>query len=289
MLADARASYLVIRGLVLDARNVQREGVKITWTGPDPSNSSHHVRIEDSEIVNAPGQGLLVAGHHNELLRLRVHRNGTSDLDHGIYVTSADNLVDGCIVHQNAGWGVVVYNGEANDADRNVLRNNRIFDNARSGARGAGIGLSNGEDNLAFNNVVFGNAVGIQVAYSVSRSRLYHNTVFANAGMGIHLGEGATDSDVRNNLVFGNRPDYVNAGARTSEGTNLLGGDPGVVDAARFDAHLRPSSRAIDRGAALDAVPFDHDRVPRPQGRAHDVGAYEYRSVAPAKAPPASE
>jgi parallel beta-helix repeat protein len=289
MFADASASYVVVRGLVLDARNVRNDGVKITWSSPDASNASHHIRIEDSEIVNSPGQGLLVDGHHNELLRLRVHRNGVSDFDHGIYITSADNVVDGCIVSQNAGWGVHVYNGEANDADRNVVRNNRIFDNARVGKRGAGISISNGDGNLAYNNVVFGNKLGVQVDYEAVGSRIYNNTVFANAGYGIYLGKRAIGSDVRNNLVFGNRPDFVDDGVRTTLEANLFGGDPGVVDTARFDARLRPSSRAIDQGATLEAVPFDRDRVPRPQGAAYDIGAYEFTPVAKPTSKPASE
>ena len=289
MLADARASYVVIRGLALDARNVKYEGVKITWTGSDPRNTSHHIRIEDSEIVNAPGQGLLVGGHHNELLRLRVHGNGVSDFDHGIYITSPDNLVDGCEVFQNAGWGVHVYNGEANDADRNVLRNNRIHHNARVGGRGAGIILSSGEDNIAFNNVVFGNKIGIHVDYAAVRSRVYNNTVFAEASDGIHVGAGARDTDVRNNLVFGSPADFTDAGIRTTTGTNLFGSDPGLVDVSRFDAHLRASSAAIDKGTALDAVPFDHDHVPRPQGSAWDVGAYEYPEMTAPTLLPASE
>jgi hypothetical protein len=111
MLAAASASYIVIRGLVMDARNVRYEGVKVTWSAPDPTNSSHHIRIEDSEVLNAPGQGLLIEGHHSELLRLRVHGNGVSDFDHGIYITSPDNLVTAAR-YQNAGWGVHVYGGE---------------------------------------------------------------------------------------------------------------------------------------------------------------------------------
>ncbi len=289
MFADARASYVIVRGLVLDARNVRRDGVKITWSSPDASNASHHIRIEDSEIVNSPGQGLLVGGHHNELLRLRVHRNGASDFDHGVYITGPDNLVDGCTVNQNAGWGVHVYNGEANDADRNVVRNNRIFENARVGKRGAGIGISNGSDNRVYNNVVFGNKIGIAVDYEAVGSRLYNNTVFANAGYGFYLGKRAIGTDVRNNLVFGNRPDFADDGVRTTTGTNLFGGDPGVVDASRFDARLGPSSRAIDQGAMLEAVPFDRDHVPRPQGVAYDIGAYEFTPVAKPTSKPASD
>ena len=280
-LAAASASYIVVRGIVMDARNVKYEGVKVTWSGVDPANSSHHIRIEDSEVLNSPGQGVLVDGHHNELLRLRVHGNGVSDFDHGIYITSRDNLVDGCEVYQNAGSGVHVYNGAAKGADRNIVRNNRIRDNARIGRRGSGIVLSSGEENIAFNNVISGNKIGIQVDYAALRSRVYNNTIFAQANDGIYVGAGAADSDVRNNLVFGNSQGITNAGIRTKTGTNLVATDPGVVDAARFDLHLRASSPAIDTGAALDGVPFDHDRVPRPQGAGYDIGAYEYRAVPP--------
>jgi parallel beta-helix repeat protein len=276
-LAAASASYIVIRGLVMDARNVRYEGVKITWSGRFPANSSHHIRIEDSEVVNSPGQGLLIAGHHNEFLRLRVHANGVSDFDHGMYITSPDNLVDGCEIYQNAGWGVSVYNGEANDADRNVVRNNRVYHNARVGRRGAGILLSNGEGNVAFNNVVFGNKVGIQVSNGALRSRVYNNTIFAQADDGIQVYPGATGTEIRNNLLFDNGSGITNAGIGTITGTNLLNTDPGVIDAARFDVHLRASSAAIDAGEALEAVPFDHDRVPRPEGSGYDLGAYEHR------------
>jgi parallel beta-helix repeat protein len=277
-LADASASYIVIRGIVMDARNVRYEGVKITWSSPDPANSSHHIRIEDSEVINAPGQGVLVAGHHNELLRLRVHGNGLSDFDHGIYISSPDNLVDGCEVYQNAGWGVHVYNGEATDADRNTVRNNRIHDNARVGRRGAGIVLSSGEDNIAYNNIIFGNKHGIQVDLNAVRSRLYNNTLFAQGNDGILVGAGATDTDIRNNLLFDNSAGITNTGIRTSSGANLVTHDPGVVDAARFDVHLLASSPAIDGGEALAAVPFDFDHVPRPEGGGYDIGACEFRN-----------
>lgn len=288
--ADARASYIVVRGLVLDARNVRYEAVKITWSGTaGASNASHHIRIEDSEVVRARAHGLLIASHHNELLRTRVHGNGTTDFDHGVYITHPDNLIDGCEVFDNAGWGVHVYNGGANDADRNVVRNNRIHHNARTGGRGAGIILSSGDDNVAINNVVFGNKIGIHVDYGSLRARVYNNTVFAQATNGIAVGAGATDTDVRNNLVFDSVPNFTNAGRRTTTGTNLFGGNPGIVDAARFDAHLLAASAAIDQGATLDAVRFDHDRVARPQGAAYDVGAYEYPRLAPPILQPISE
>jgi len=287
-LADRRASYIVLRGLALDARNVGSEAVKITWSSPDRSNTSHHVRIEDSEISGAPGHGVLVVvAHHNEFIRLRVHDNGSTDFDHGFYIAGPDNLIDGCDVYGNAGWGVSVYNGDAPDADRNVVRNNRLHHNARVRRRGAGLILSSGDGNLAYNNVVFANKVGIHVDYGATRSRVYNNTVFAQSEDGLVVGPGASDTDARNNLVFANQSDFTNRGVRTTLGTNLIGGNPRVADLPRFDVRLREDSAAVDAGATLADVPFDVDHVPRPQGRAYDVGAYEYaRTTPPTLLPP---
>ena len=44
-----------------------------------------------------------------------------------------------------------------------------------------------------------------------------------------------------------------------------------------YDVHLRPDSAAIDAGSAQLAPPMDIDGVPRPQGGAWDLGAYEWR------------
>jgi parallel beta-helix repeat protein len=276
MLANPRASYIVIRGLALDARNVTYDAVKITGSLPDASKVSHHIRIEDSEVANAPGQGLLVLGHHNEFIRLRVHDHGTTDFNHGFYIVGPDNLIDGCDVYRNAGAGVNVYNGNATDADRNVVRGNRLHHNARVGRRGTGLVVSSGEDNLAYNNVVFANKDGILVNYGATRSRIYNNTVFAQRELGIYVGAKASDTDVRNNLVFRNRPDFANVGRRTTIGTNLIGVEDRIADAASFDARLLETSTAIDSGATLDAVRIDHDGAPRPQGAGYDIGAFEY-------------
>jgi len=51
--------------------------------------------------------------------------------------------------------------------------------------------------------------------------------------------------------------------------------DP-LVDTAGGDYHLSPGSEAVDKGIAEDAPDHDFDGAPRPQGAAHDVGAYEF-------------
>ena len=57
-------------------------------------------------------------------------------------------------------------------------------------------------------------------------------------------------------------------------GNFIAAADP-LVDTAGGDYRLAPGSEAIDKGTAEDAPDHDFDGAPRPQGAAHDVGAYE--------------
>ena len=57
-------------------------------------------------------------------------------------------------------------------------------------------------------------------------------------------------------------------------GNFIAAADP-LVDTAGGDYHLAPGAEAIDAGTAEGAPDHDYDGAPRPQGAAHDVGAYE--------------
>jgi len=81
---------------------------------------------------------------------------------------------------------------------------------------------------------------------------------------------------VRNNLVT----DLNSASTGVTEDHNItikmtaLG--TYFVDAAKNDLHLKAGCPAVDKGSATQAPKTDHDGVPRPQGTAVDVGAYEW-------------
>jgi parallel beta-helix repeat protein len=80
---------------------------------------------------------------------------------------------------------------------------------------------------------------------------------------------------VRNNLAT----DFRN-GAGVLEENNVKIQDPAAlfVDPAHFDLHLLPGAAAIDAGSSLNAPKLDRDRIPRPQGKAIDLGAYEWHA-----------
>lgn len=284
----APQAYIVVRGFVLDATNVRHDAVKITATATD-GQSAHHIRIQDCEVKNAPNQGILTSGgaHSNEFINLDVHDNGLTDFEHGIYLASDGNVVEGSKVHRNAGWGIHVYNQRpGGSANFNVIRNNRVFNNARVGARGAGILLSSGKGHQAYNNLVWGNVRGIQLGPDTLDAVVYHNVVYANRGHGLFVSPGSVNARIHNNIIWQNAgADYLNTGRKTINTHNLIGLDPGFLDANAGNFRLRANSPAIDAGTLLGSITTDIAGARRWQGDAPDIGAYELRDPADAIRP----
>ena len=271
-----RSQYIIIDGFVLDGANVATNVIKIT-------KEAHHIRIQNSELRGAPSQGILVTNYgsinsdYNEFINLDVHNNGTTNLDHGLYITTRNNLIDRSSIHHNAGYGVHIYMGGCNNcANNNIVSNNAIYDNASAGSWGPGIILSSGSGNLAYNNLIWGNAGGIQVAYRVSDAQVYNNVVYANDNYGIRIQSDSVNAIIRNNIVYQNGSETISdAGSGTIQDHNLVETDPQFVDAPAHDFHLQPTSPAIDTGTALSEVPYDFDGISRPRGAGFDIGAYE--------------
>ncbi len=288
---SSTSHYIVIDGLVMDASNVTYDGVKIT---SGSLGASHHIRIQNSEVMHSQGQGILVTDNasgvqYNEFLNLKVHDNGTvcsgmatRDFCHGFYIATSHNLVDGCEVYRNAGWGVHIYEGNTDQTSYTVVRNNRIHDNAAAGLRGPGMVLSSGVGDMAYNNVVWNNNGGIEIAYSVDGAQVFDNTVVSNTANGGWWGIQnfqSTNTTIENNIVYGqSTPIDDSAGATL---TANFTSDPLFVNAAAFDFQLQSASGAIGAGVnltGLGIVGLDVDvaGTPRPASGAWDVGAYEH-------------
>jgi len=195
--------YIVIDGFVIDGTNAD-EGIKIT--NELSGRIADHIRIQNSEIAYAQGDGIFVTdgSDGNEFIHLQVHDNGTNDSHHGIYIKSSDNIVEDCSIHDNAGWGVHVYNGSGTGADNNIIRNNEIYDNRRSGSRGPGVILSSGSGNQAYQNDIWGNIGGIQIDYGASNTYVSSNTIHNNTEYGIYIGTGSSNARIEFNSIYDN-------------------------------------------------------------------------------------
>ena len=278
--------HIVMDGLVFDGANTSKQAICI-------GSETHHIRIQNAEIKNASGCGIIVKTDSNEFVNLAIHHNGTSGRGHGVYVKGDHNLIGGCAVHHSAGWGIHVYDNEDRRTNYNVVRNNVVYDNGQGNydGRGVGIGLYLGTGNVAYNNIVWGNYVGIAVNHDAVDTKIYHNTVYDNRVSGIKIRGGnfkygpSVGTIVRNNIVYQNdEPQIYDTGIGTVLDHNLVGPDPLFVDISAYDFHLQPTSPAIDSGVVLSQVLDDFAGVSRPRGAGYDIGAFEF----PFSTPPAA-
>lgn len=296
--------YIVIDNLILDASSASIDAVKLSASSVNLdtgiiTNPPGPIRFKNSEIKNAKGQGFLVIGDGNEFINLKVHNNGTTDHDHGFYISSSNNLIENCEIYNNAGWGIQIYTGsDAIRANSNVIRNNKVHDNAAAQTlapgmtyvRGVGIGLYNGDNNIAYNNVIWNNSTGIAVNYSSSNIKVFNNTLYSNRknvswASNIEIGSGAYNARVQNNIMWGPGGTINDSGAGTVKDHNITT-DPRFMTPGT-DFRLQPNSPAIDAGISLSEVNNDISGQTRPKGSGYDIGAYEYlATVTPPITPP---
>ena len=270
--------YIVVDGFVLDARHVRYDAIKITYGYTSPP--AHHIRIMNCEVRFAPEQGILITGigaDGNEFLNLDVHDNGTTDHHHGIYMSTDRNLISDCTFYRNAGWGIHLYSDDDEEfkPDQNVVRNCRTYNNGTFGAWSVGIGIYSGSDNLVYNNLIWGEKVGVAIEYGASGTKLFNNVVYDHNRYGVYVGWDSANSTIRNNIVYGSGTLLRDFGQGTVRDHNLLNVDPRFVDPGNGDFRLRPDSPAIDAGAAIPDIASDIAGTLRPQGPAYDIGAYE--------------
>jgi parallel beta-helix repeat protein len=290
--------YIVIDGFVLDAVNVGYDCVKIT-------EGAHHIRIQNSEIMNSVKQGVLTSpgnrggSDYNEFINNRVHHNGTDvKKDHGFYISTKNNKLINNTAYSNAAYGIQVFDQDYQDnypskpelakfysTDNTIVEGNICFDNYNGG-----MVISSGDSIIAKNNILYKNGwYGLKVDYKLSNSKVYNNVAYGNDIGGIVLGSTAVNTVVANNIAYNNGINlsaerYANvanlvafaiedSGVNTQMSNNFTD-NPLFVDAAKGNFQLQPNSPAIDAGLAIPEVTEDILGNKRPMG-AYDIGAYE--------------
>ena len=290
------------------------------WFG----GGAHHIRLINSDVngtippylpPDTPNYGvMLIQGNVNffEVLNSKIHDagyNGTTTPCfsttvnygcYGFYVGGHDMIFERNEIYNNSGYGINLYDTGQSGVSNNIIRNNVFYANGfhdygRDFPLAAFI-VSSGSDNLAYNNIVYNNCIGIQAfdTNGGTNNQIYNNTVYNNGtvaegtctipGPGILVNESAFV--ITNNIVYGNGSaiDDYTTGATYSN--NLCAsatphcdvvGDPQFVNAAGNNFHLQASSAARNAGTTVSSVPTDYDGITRPQETAYDIGAYEYQ------------
>ncbi len=189
--------HIELNGFILDGVNINYDVIKI-------SEGANHIRIKDCVIKNAKNQGILLAhedSNYNEILNCKIHSNGVTDFEHGLYIASNHNLVQDCEIFSNAGAGINIYNGTGS-ANNNKVINCHIHNNASAGNRGAGIGIHTGKGNIAANNIIHDNASGIHSDYGASNTVIDNNVLYENSYFDLIIGDGCSNCVARNNSIL---------------------------------------------------------------------------------------
>jgi hypothetical protein len=268
------------------------------------------VVFENIEVHHWAKSGTLGWGH-STFRGCHIHHNGSGRFDHGIYADNPNTTIENCRIHHNSGFGIHVFQDPSvpvRTAHDYIVRNNLVYDNGKEGSTGAatfsgsvggaGIIATGGGNNRIYNNAIFNNlGAGIRISDNCRdpHCHVYHNSVWNNGRACMRISRSAKVF-IRNNVCWSNTFDGTHANGEKGTGI-LISGNPAdnvvrdhnlnqssdtqnplFVNAAAGNFQLQSGSPAIDAGLALGA-PFNVDRegVSRPQGKAYDIGAYEYQ------------
>jgi len=273
--ASQNRSYITFDRLRLDASGVGAAGLKITCNGSD---YSHHIRLVNVELFGAGTQGILAnAGQcnasnqgGNEVIDSDIHHNGSDQqFDHGLYFASSNNLIENTKIHDNTGCGVHIYSSAGPpSASRNTVRRNQAW--GHTGSCGVGILMGSGDENMAYNNLVYGNNGGIMVGNGGNNNQVYNNTVVNNRQW--CLRDDNSGTKIRNTICSGNGNNGVTGGGSGAVVSDNFFSDPNFVGSG--DYHLASGSSAIKAGADLSSIfTTDIEGKTRPAGK-FDIGAY---------------
>jgi hypothetical protein len=294
-----QCGYVVIEGSYnasTDTYGLVLHGVRISLgeASNDSSTGGHHITIRNVEVRATNSHMITHGAHHIHLDNVDIHDNVSS---HCMYVHWNDSILENSKIHGCGGFGIHWRNSKGDSgacqaegcgSSRNIIRNNKIYNNGIKHAGGSGLTMTHGFDNQVYNNVAYDNwEYGISV--DTRNSKVWNNTVtnnnlsnLSNQG-GLRVNN--TSNDVINNIVTGNRVEQIFSTKGTSltyAGLhhNLTSGDPLFVNTTTKDFHLRSGSPAINTGANLAGkVTKDFDGATRPVGPAYDIGAYEFGGV----------
>ncbi len=218
-LTTSAPHYLIFQDFAVDMTGSSAaEGVYL-------SSGAHHNRFQRLDISHARIFGVAISTNNgnspfNEVLDSRIHHNGLEGSapteGHGLYVFTSDNLFAGNEIFSNQGYGLHLYeNSGPMNVSRNIVRNNRFYDNGLHGGTAYAIVVNWGAANQIYNNTIDGNPGGILIYTNSTNASVYDNTISNNKPLeGVAI-LGATGSVVKDNIIFGNETNILDQGTGT--------------------------------------------------------------------------
>ena len=279
------------RGFLLDASTCSgypgTTGICANVVIGESSGLTNNIRILGNTLHYghwASGAGCLLIfrwAHTNTIGGNTFWRCGRNSANHGIYVTTSDNILEDNLISESGGLNITIYKSPSLPWPHhsNIIRRNTLHTNAIASDQSANLGIG-GDTNLVYANVLYGNKNGgLVVKYGTpTGNKIYNNTIYGGTSYGISIGADAVDTDVRNNIVSATGTGIIDASTTTIREKNLgcatceLTANPQLVSPTT-NMHLQATSPAINAGANLTAtVVFDRDGTP--YNVPMEIGAY---------------
>ncbi len=270
--------------------------------------SMHNSVIRRNWVHHNISQGILGGGgHHNLFDQNIVSHNGNfvgcangeltsigttvCNQSHGLYLHGQSYTITNNLIYDNLAYGIVL--GSPSSAYSASKHPSPEFTGAANWI------VAN--NTLAYNYYSSGIVISGAPTGStrIENNIFYENSQATTGGNGVTFsGTGAPGITIRNNFAYATAPGgtafirgkAVEGTGYTQSGNVVNISLPGFVNApstlpALPNFALTARSPAIDAGLPLDTVKMDFTGTPRPQGRAPDIGAYEYRADGDSGAP----
>ncbi|CAN5149140.1 hypothetical protein BH20ACT13_BH20ACT13_10790 [soil metagenome] len=242
-----KAPFIRIKGLVLEGASGTSSANFFLDEG------ASNVELRGNEIRKGQDQGIVTDSQTSnvQIIGNIVHDNGAGlpgqHQSHGMYVNGTRRLIVNNVVYNHPdGFGIHIYPKN----DGTIVAGNTVAFNELGGMVVGGSDVSN----ITIRNNIFAynGRYGIAVTDDAEGTRIDTNLLYRN-----------TSGDIRS------KADGVTIGENTTAPPRFAGGRV-------RNFHLTRGSAAIDQALAAYAQVVDLDGVIRPQGRAPDIGAFEW-------------
>jgi hypothetical protein len=256
---DNRGSYIDIEGFEFNGSNSGwMNGIYLGGSYSSVKNSYVH-HIAKSGSCNSTGGSAINSdsyynGKKNDVIGNIVHDIGPAGCTYvqGIYISTSGSVINNLVY--NVGAVAIHLWHDATDV---VIANNTAVSSSFGILVGAGdfYHTNAPADNVhVSNNIVYDNNYGISEQGSVGSNNTYTN-----------------------NLVYQNK--NYNWSLKAGRQSGSLSADPQFASYSRTggDYRLKSTSPAVDAGSSTYSSAIDLNNIARPQGRAVDIGAYEYK------------
>jgi len=275
-------------------------GAKIYGSDCSPiTNNGQYVQIINFDVTGSCVQGITTNGSYSKIIGNRVHDMPGTQLTAAIVgdccgYNSTGIQIIGNVVDNIGPWGQVNQTHGIYVASANAVVENNIVTRAAS----ACIQTYHGATHLTITNNVVANCgrYGIQISADPAVTSNDYTTVDNNIvvnvnGYGIWestSGSIGTHNVFNNNIVYNNATNMslvngTQSGTLTLSSTQFSALFVSYTGDMTGDYHLQSGAVAVDRGTTLCAagvvicVPsLDFTGIARPQGAAYDIGAYEW-------------